>query len=223
MVALAPTSPPFGARRVKEQIRDFYAAQLPYYLAQMRVGWSAAVEDSPDPVSYLRNAPLALDVFPRIAVHVGRMLSMGRTEQTESPEWATTYDFTVYSWVKADPATGADGVDAENQPRWQTAVDQRDLLSAAVRWAAADKAHCLVQPIGTLVLLENSFVETYTDPTKVGGDRWVCGASLAGRVRVTESLPTLSLATVTTPVVTAVSFVPSPSLARPVPIHPALA
>ena len=223
MSALAGLAPAFGARRVKEQIRDFYATQLPLYLAQMRVGWSAAVEDSPDPVSYMRNEPLALDVFPRLAIHVGRMTSMVRTEQTEKPEWAAMYDFTVYSWVKADSVMGADGVEAEAQPRWQTAVDQRDLLSAAVRWAAVDKAHCNVQPVGALVLIENTFVETYTDPTKVGGDRWVCGASLAGRVRVFETIPTLSLGTVGAPLTLATSVVPASSLNTPVPLHPALA
>lgn len=191
----------FGPKRVKHAMRDYLRYRLPVTLAYLRPLWGVDPDpvngDVPDPVSWMRNPPLALDLFPRIAVQVTRMPQQRRTEQGDDGEWAVQYAFTIFAWCKADADPVPTGLTrADDHQRWEAVIDQRDLLMAAVRYTVLNGLHLGVQPAGTFGVDEDSLVEDYTDPAATGGDRWVAGGTLTGRVRVFETIEGTRIGTV---------------------------
>lgn len=188
-------APAIGPLRVKRTFKEYLEERLPTTLAYLRPLWDVSDDELPDPVSYMRNPPLSLDVFPRIAVEVPNLGSQRRTEQSDDGEWFTQYAFTVYAWCKADAVRGATRAE-DDETRWEAVLDQRDLMIAAVRYTVLNGLHLGVQPAGVFAVDEDSLTEAYTDPTAVRGDRWVAGATLRGRVRVLEAIEGTRIGTV---------------------------
>lgn len=189
--------PAFGPRRVKDQLRNFMSANLPPTLAALRPLWGVQLEDVPDPVSYMRNEPQTLDVFPRIAASVRRLATHRRLEPTQDGEWMVYYNFVLYTWVLSNPPAPTNPpTTRDDDMRWEAVLDQRDYMMAAMRYALLSDLSLGAPPVGSFGVDEDSLVEDYTDPTAGRGDRWLAGGTLTGRVRVFEVVPGPTLGTV---------------------------
>lgn len=190
-------APAIGPYRVKVAFKEYLEQRIPVTLAYLRPLLGVTVDELPDPVSYMRNPPLSLDRFPRLAVEVSNTINQRRTEQSDDGEWFTYYGFTLYAWCRADAQRDVGATKAEDdQTRWEAVLDQRDHMIAALRYSILNGLHLGVQPAGIFAVDEDSLVEGYTEPTAVKGDRWVAGATLRGRVRVLEAIEGTRVGTV---------------------------
>lgn len=165
-----------GPIEVKTHLVSFLRARLPAYLDVYRTRRGLVEEDLPTPHSdlFLRNPPQSLDTLPCVAVEVRRKTRVQRIEPTDDQTHRATYVVVVYAWVKAET--------------WQATYDQRDGLTSATSYLLLDRPHLDLQPLGDMLVNEDTLSEDYTDVTPVRGDRWVAGGTINFNLLVYESV-----------------------------------
>jgi hypothetical protein len=160
-----------GVGAAKRLVAGYLAAELPAYLADLRIAWGRDAETLPDPVAYLHNEPKTLDRWPLVAV-AGADRTTRRSEQ--SPRVVTydaTYQLRAFVWV--------------NERGWDQAIDVRDDLTAAVATFLMDRVR--VGSDGAAVV-QDGLTESYSDVQPVKGDRHVAGAYIGFQLKVSEAI-----------------------------------
>lgn len=197
-------------------ITNFFEANFPRVLADLRIEWGLDETDLPDPVKYVPREPDAIDAYPMIAVATGLL---GRTEKIEHTvgggAYRTTYPFEVYAWT-----LGAGRGPAQDLRDRMGAAVKVMLLSYPTFGAAADGIDAWMD--------ESTFEQSWSDIQKTrAGDHFAAGSMCAFDLVMTEEMG-LYGATLT-PTVDTVSVRAdsggSPFAVRPTPlpepVHPA--
>lgn len=164
----------------RRAVADYLRANLPMYLADLRLLWGVDEHDLPDPAEVLPRPALAVDKWPLIAVASTTDFLDGRVDAGGgSIEYDTTYTLRVFSWIIA--------------PKQDVVWDMRDRYASAIRVALLDSPTLGGQPV---VVQEPGVATAAGEPEKANGDRWLAGSFLTVRLRVHEALVRVPSATV---------------------------
>lgn len=158
-------------------IANFFEANFPRVLADLRIEWGLDEIDLPTPVKYVPREPDAVDQYPMIAVATGLL---GRTERIEHTtgggQYRTIYPFEVYAWTLGEGRGPAQDL----RDRMGAAVKVM-LLSYPTFGAAADGIDAFMD--------ESTFEQSWSDIQKTrGGDRYAAGSMCAFDLVMTEEM-----------------------------------
>lgn len=197
-----------GVDVVRRQIIGFLQARLPDALEAHRIHWQLEEPDLPLPVRWNEYEDEAVaDVAPSIALSVGR--GRGFTRRDYGPgmeqQYRVRYDVSVFAWLKAGAELPlADG--GEQQPN--PAQRMRDRYASVLEAVLLDTPS-LGAP-GLFSLDEGTMVVSYSAASRLRGDRYLTGVSVAFDLHHAETLRRLPLGSVADTVVEATVLVDNP-------------
>lgn len=184
-----------GAAQVRLKLAEFLAATFPSSLAAARGEWGLTTEELP-PLKGVRRyevQTLEGEKVPLLAIALGRVASYGTTDLVDAhPSYDVRYPVRVFAWLQAEG--------------YETTQCRRD------DYAQVLAATILGTPsLGTggpsgdrsLQLVENTLEVSFSDSTKVKGERWLSGVSVAFDVRHHETLRRVGIGSANSVTVTA--------------------
>lgn len=161
-----------GATDIRLNIASYLAEQVPLLLDRARIAWGVSEDKLPVPVTFTPYEPTGLDTYPMIGVSINRSGNYIRNDLdgAGTPQYRSNWSVNVFLWVRTP--MNADGTWA--QPEYTEAIRARDDLSAVVKFALLRDVS-LGSP--RMELQEGTLSESYSDATKVGGDRWIAACT----------------------------------------------
>lgn len=154
-----------AAREARHTTMGFLKDALPPALAVARTEWGMSAVELPDPVAYDAYETQVLDVLPRLSMNLGRTTRFGRVglDAFGAQEYQVRSQCRVYCWVKF----------VDEFPTLQVRDDYVTVL-ASVLLATPSLGS------GGVMRVEEDTVEvSYSDVTKVKGERWLAGGAVA--------------------------------------------
>lgn len=172
-----------GATSAREILASYLEANTPVLIEKYRTAYDLDQYTLPDPVDYRQYEPLGLDRWPLVGCVVSRVRNLYRvdTDAIAASMFRSKYEMQLFLWVRTPQLADMSSA----SPPYDECLRLRDDLTVIVRSVLLTDGS-----LGSdrMEMNEDTLNETYSEATKVTGDRWIAGTSWNFDVTFDEAL-----------------------------------